>query len=161
MTRIIVLTRGKETLVDDADYEQLSFYSWYCLSTKNKEYATTSINGKTTHMHRMIMGLDGPEIDHEDGNGLNNQRTNLREATHQQNLANQKLSIANTTGFKGVIRYRGAYRAQTKYNQRCLFIGHYKTLEDAARAYDRKMIELHGEFAMTNEKLGLLPCTRA
>lgn len=116
---------------------------------------------KTVYMHRLILGLGADEsVDHKDGDGLNNTRANLRPATHQQNLCNQILSAANTSGFKGVIRREQrnmtAWRAQIKFRGQNIFIGNYPTPEDAARAYDRKALELFGSFAKTNEQLGLL-----
>jgi|SRR6478735_6686892 len=153
----ITLTAGKVALIDECDLPVVQQYSWYYLWTRNKEYAATKLNGKTTYMHRLI--LEGDEIDHIDGNGLNNQRSNLRSATHQQNLANQKLSAASTTGFKGVTkdkRLKAKWMAQTKYNGQRVYIGKFNSPEEAACAYDEKMVELHGEFAKTNKALGLL-----
>lgn len=104
------------------------------------------------YLHRLIMGEpEGLEVDHRNGDGLDNRRQNLRVATHAQNLANQRLSAANTSGFKGVsfdrTRPNKPWAAYIKHGGRKLFLGRHETREAAAAAYDAKARELFGEFA--------------
>lgn len=158
--------------VDEADLHLVSSYVWYAYKIGRNWYAMTEVvnNGKSRrlYMHRLITGASGKlEVDHINGDGMDNTRANLRIVSHQQNLVNQRLSSASTTGFKGVTLDRRtakdgspltpAWMAQTKYNGRRIYLGKFSTPEAAARAYDRKMIELHGEFAKTNASLGLIP----
>lgn len=159
MTKEISLTQGKVALVDDADYDWLSQWKWCTLRTgptRRKYYAARSEykpRRRTVFMHvEIVKPSEGMEIDHQDGDGLNNQRHNLREATRAQNSKNRKMSRNSTTGFAGVTYYpKGKkYRAQINCNGRHYYIGSYSTPEKAARAYDLKARELFGEFARLN-----------
>jgi hypothetical protein len=96
------------------------------------------------------------DVDHRNGDGLDNQRANLRICTHSQNMYNAKKRSTNTTGFKGVYRSRTKhivrFRAQIQIHRKQIYLGSYSSLEDAARAYDNKAREIYGEFANTNFK---------
>jgi hypothetical protein len=104
-------------------------------------------------MHNVIMSfLEGYEIDHKDGDGLNNQRYNLRVTTHTQNMKNQRLRSNNTSGYKGVTWHKGAgkWYAQIQVDGKRTYLGLFTILEDAARAYDTAALEHYGEFARLN-----------
>ena len=114
-------------------------------------------------MHRLILGCGpGEEVDHRNGNGLDNRRGNLRPATHALNQANVR-RVRAKSGFKGVSRWvrpsPRPWRAHITVKGRMKFLGAFATPEEAARAYDAAARELFGEFACTNEDLGLLPPT--
>ena len=82
---------GLMAMVDDDDYEMLAAFPWYALRVKGSRtiYARTVIDGKTVYMHNMVLPPQGGlEADHEDRNGLNNQRYNLRRVTHSINIQN-------------------------------------------------------------------------
>lgn len=156
MTKLIPLSqsgknRGKFfAIVDDEDYERVNSFRWAIKDIK-KQYAVRWDNGKMIHMHRFIlMAEDDIHIDHIDCCGLNNTRENLRKATPHQNLCNMRISKINTTGFKGVAKHRNNFSARIRSEYQEIYIGTFTTPEAAARAYDRKAIELHGEFARTN-----------
>jgi hypothetical protein len=156
--REIQLTRGFVTLVDDSDYERVvAVGPWY---------PRVRINRYTVYAIGWFMGPDGrrigqllhtfltgyPRTDHRDGNGLNNQRANLRPATQTQNQGNALRPAHNTSGYKGVTWRpdRRCWRAQIKVNDRMRRLGHYGAAEDAARAYDEAAREIFGEFACVN-----------
>ena len=86
-------------------------------------------------------------VDHEDHNGLNNRISNLREATASQNQHNRGAQRNNKLGVKGVHVQRGAYVAQIYLYNKHIYLGRYKTIEAASRAYQEAAIKLHGEFA--------------
>lgn len=141
----IPLSQGKFALVDDEDFEFLNQWKWSAHKDYNTFYATRNErqeNGKykMISMHRQILGLINPKdlVDHEDGNGLNNSRANLRKCTHTQNSRNRTLPKSNTSGFKGVSFYKktGKYIACIEANGKGFNLGYYKTKEDAAFAYD-------------------------
>jgi len=165
--REIPLTQGKFAKVDDADYESLNQYKWCVTKDGNTHYAVRGIwmpNSKQTipiRMHRVI--LKAPkniEVDHRNGNGLDNRRSNLRLCTSGQNTMHQKLNGNNTTGFKGVTLDRRAIRklywARIQVNNKRISLGCYSTPEAAARVYDAAALKYHRDFALTNEMLGFM-----
>ena len=91
-------------------------------------------------------------VDHIDGNGLNNQRSNLRQCSHQQNLHNQDIRIDTSTGYKGVHfnKESGKYRAQIAVNHKRHFLGSFADPAEAALAYDNAARKHHGEFCRVN-----------
>jgi hypothetical protein len=86
-------------------------------------------------------------IDHINGDPSDNRIANLREATASQNLANQRLSAANTSGFKGVKRNRAKWAAKIVVNQKHIHVGNYDTPEEANEAYRAAARRYFGEFA--------------
>ncbi len=147
---IAVASNGRQFFVDDTDADLLRF-AWKC---QRNRYVTRTIyaNGEYKHetMHRVIMErvagrplLNSECIDHIDGDGFNNRRSNLRIASQSQNMANSRLSKANRSGFKGVYRYGHKWRA-------CLSgknLGSFLTPEEAHAAYCAAALEKYGEFA--------------
>lgn len=159
----IKLTQGQFALVDDEDYDFINSFKWYAHKAKRKYrdvyYAwrnSTNEKGRTTvQMHSIIIGEvpTGMDIDHVDGNGLNNQRINLRFATRSQNGGNQ-LSWGKTSKFKGVCFHKRdkIYVAQIRKDNKHMHIGYFENEIDAAKAYDKRALELNGEFARINFK---------
>jgi len=146
----IKLTKGKVALVDDEDFEFLSNHSWYFAE---QGYACSRINYKLVYMHRYIMNAkDNEEIDHRDGNGLNNQRSNLRKCNSTQNKANQRKKPIYTSKLKGVYwdKSRNKWNVIVTKNRKRYWLGRYDDEEEAGRAYDKKAKELFGEFACLN-----------
>ena len=105
--KTIPLTQNKIALVDDEDFERVSKFKWYAGKHDDRWYAKTNQIGTTigtVSMHRFILGIKKFKTDHRDGNGLNNQKKNLRVCNDSQNQANRKISSNNLSGFKGVYR---------------------------------------------------------
>jgi len=158
----IPLTQGKVALVDADDAPLVLRYK--CQAAFNKKaggwYAQRSftdplISGGqvTVFLHRFILKPPkGVRLDHENGNGLDCRRTNLRLATAAQNCQNRRAS--NKHGFKGVTRdarqKTRQWRATLGGDKQRVTLGSFDTAEDAARAYDTKAKELYGEFAWLN-----------
>lgn len=147
----IPLTQGKYALVDDSDFEWLNQYKWYAYKSANTYYARRNEkkeNGKqvTIIMHVALLGKkDGHEIDHENGNGLDNQRNNLRHVTHRQNQ--QNLHIKTASKYPGVSWFRPLqrWRARIKILGRTKYLGYYTNELDAFSAYKTAVRELVGE----------------
>lgn len=154
----IPLTRGQVAIVDDEDFFRLSQFSWYARKSRLTYYAnrTIKVNGRnrTIQMHREVLGLTDSKIysDHIDGNGLNNQKSNLRPATCAQNLSNRGRPSRGNLPYKGIgfdNRY-GNWYGVICCNYKKKRLGTYATPEEAARAYDKAARELFGEFARLN-----------
>lgn len=155
--KTINLTKGYVALVDDDDFERLSQYKWMAHEKKTNTYArrNKSVNGKvkTIIMHRFIMGApDDMQIDHIDGNGLNNQKSNLRICTIDENLRNKGKIEGTLYKYKGLswCKTKNRYKASINFNGKKISLGRFKTQEEAALAYNKAAIELHGEFARLN-----------
>lgn len=155
----IVLSNGMKTLVDDDDYEILSQHRWHAHVHKNKRgtivYAESRRMVKRVvvrqSMHRLIVGaVSGELVDHRDGDGLNNQRANLRKCTRAENGRNAAKTGGRlgTSKFKGVDLHVGTGRWRARVGS--LYIGLFESEEDAARAYDSAAKELFGDFARAN-----------
>lgn len=162
----IPLTQGQFALVDDEDFERINAHKWYAYWNKlgRTFYARrNSPDGKgkqrTVLMHRVV--LDSPEcfdVDHINHDTLDNRRSNLRNCTAQQNLANEKMLSVNTSGYKGVSWHKriGKWMARLRFKGEDIHIGYFTNAREAAIAYDISALKHFGEFALTNHKLGLL-----
>ena len=153
----IKLTRGQVTLVDDEDFEYLNQFNFHAKPGQNTYYAICKIkaNGKylNKRLHRLIMNPpDNMEVDHIDRDGLNNQKSNLRICTHQQNQMNCLKQKNTTSKYKGVHFNGKNYHSYIKINQKRIHIGYYDREIDAAKAYDKKAKELYKEYSNINIK---------
>lgn len=146
--------RGLYALVDDCDYPELSKYRWRAIKMKRTFYPFKSENGKQISMHRHLLGLKKRSdfCDHIDGNGLNNQRSNLRVCTVQENNQNKQGYKNNKEGFKGVkSASKKKYMARITHFGKIFYLGTFDCPKKAALAYNEKAKELHGEFARLNQ----------
>lgn len=148
--RLIQLTQGKFAKVDDADYELVSQHNWHYNS---HGYAYRYAGGgrknrKRQAMHQLLGGYK--LVDHENGDGLDNRRSNLRPANKSLNAANSKIRSDNTSGYKGVYKSAWGYYAQVQKDEKVHHLGTFKTIKEAARAYNQKAKELFGEYARLN-----------
>jgi len=149
-------------MVDDEDYELLNQWVWSVRTSINNIYAYRNdySSGKAVCilMHRFILGVKQTKIqvDHKDHNGLNNQKANLRKCTNSENSRNSRKTKGARSKYIGVHYHKSKYkeyiRGQIMFNRKHIHLGFFKTEEDAALAYDKKAIELFGEFANLNFK---------
>lgn len=153
----IPLSRGLVAIVDAIDAPSLlAMGNWHAISSGHTFYAVThrprSQGRGTLGMHRVILGVgEGVEVDHRDGQGLNNTRLNLRACSHAENARNRGVDRRSRTGFKGVSPFRDGFRATIGIGGgRTQHLGVFETAEDAAVAYDLAALDIHGEFARTN-----------
>lgn len=150
--KAIPLTQGQVAIVDDGDYERVAEYKWYAKKHGKTYYAVRKarVNGKwkRLYMHQAILGQTSL-FDHRNLNGLDNQRHNLRPASHRQNSWNRRSS--NRNGFKGVFRQRsGNWTARIMHYGTQANLGTFGTLSEAAHAYDLAAKRLFGDFAQLN-----------
>ena len=151
--RTIQLTRSFVALVDDADYNRVSTHKWSATKTKTNVYGIRKVRtaeGRTTSLmlHRFIMGVIDPslDVDHEDHDGLNCQRYNLRVATRTQNNGNRR-KTRGSSQYKGV-----SWDAKRKLWRAWLnkHLGRFTDEVQAALAYDAAARAAFGEFALCN-----------
>ena len=140
-------------MVDDEDYEFLQQFKWQVDRYKSvKTHANPRL--KDILIHRVIMKPEkGVEIDHIDGNRLNNQKSNLRFATSSQNKINRGPRKDNKSGFKGVSwhRQRNLWTARVMIDGKYKHLGLFKTPEEAAEAYNAEATTYYGEYAWQNK----------
>jgi hypothetical protein len=155
-TARVPLSGGHVAIIDATDAERVAQYTWSALVSKGKVYARRTIrtNGKqrTVLLHRWLMSA--PEcvhIDHEDGDGLNCRRANLRFATQAQNNLNTKLRTDNACGFKGVRKHSLSpkFQASIAIGGKRHHLGMFDTAELAHAAYCSASAELHKDFGRT------------
>ena len=156
----ISLTQGKVALVDDADYEWLNQWKWYASSIQSsyscRFYAKRRVRkGVLEYMHRLILELqrnDNREVDHIDGNGLNNQRSNLRVCTHKQNRQSSRKRKIGASRYKGVCwnRRRHKWCSYIYVNEKLIHLGYFDSETDAALAYNHAALNHFGKFALLN-----------
>lgn len=143
---------GRATLIDCGDLDVVRRYvNWFAYRPKGVWYvaAKEARTRGTVIMHRLIMGdPTGTDVDHINGDGLDNRRSNLRACTHQQNTWNAR--PRGGRAFKGTVFGSGRWRAGISPNGRRIYLGGYDTQEDAAAAYNVAAARLYGEFAWLN-----------
>jgi hypothetical protein len=137
--------------VDSKDFDFLSKFSWF-YQTKGYVACSMTVNGKKKRilMHTLLMNTPkGFEVDHINGDGLDNRRRNLRIVTHAQNMKNHKVAKNSTTGHTGI-----CYDKRTKSFMTFIcnagtqiYLGRHKKISDAVRVRKNKELEIFGEFA--------------
>ncbi len=159
---IICRTDGAAILVDDDDYPLLSRFPWY--RGGKAGHPMTFIYGKndtsqTVYMHQLIMG-GAVNTDHEDQNVLNMQKVNLRPATYQQNGWNK--AKPNFKNKKATSRFKGVSYAPLHGKDRWMVVisrgkgkgvervGYFYDEVEAAKAYNKRVVEMRGKYAWVN-----------
>lgn len=152
--KTIPVAKGFTAIVDDRDFKLVKDLAWHVLRCGDRRYAvhTTSSPKKSILMHRLILGFPSLDIDHQDHNGLNNRRKNLRIATRSNNLANGLKHKDGKAKFKGITwdQQSKKWYAQIVHHYHHYNLGRYETQEDAARAYDAAARKMFGRFARLN-----------
>ena len=159
------LRRGVKFLIDVEDYSPIKKLSFRGHFQNGVWYVTVAVptigeDGFKYHqpvlLSRLLKGLDfgDPlEVDHINGNPLDNRKLNLRVCTHEENMQNRRMSASNTSGFKGVTqvgpsRWAVNIRACGKH----YYLGMYNSPERAHGVYCEAAVWLHGEFANFGEE---------
>lgn len=160
----IPITQGRFAIVDDEDFERIAAHSW-AINPQGTGYAVRKGSKRrgeprTVHMHREVLGLTGGEIvDHINGNGLDNRKSNLRVADTQKNAFNRgKPNIPCTSRFKGVISRKGSpsWHARIKFRDKCVELGAFRDEADAAAAYNLGARAFFGVYRRENQGVGEL-----
>jgi hypothetical protein len=153
------------TIVDVDDYDELVKYTWSIIKpskTSDNTYAQTIIRKDNRYhhiyMHRLVMQLNGFDIsnrtiDHADGNQLNNSKSNLRFCSVSENNRNKhKSKTRNSSMYKGVYFHKatGKFQSRIKFDRKDVYLGEFYSEVEAAIMYNKKALELYGEFACLN-----------
>ncbi|MGB8422197.1 HNH endonuclease [Paraburkholderia sp.] len=152
--KLINLSKGFVAMVDDYDFEDLSQFPWHVTAQGYAARTTPRPNQTQEKMHRRIMSLkqgDPLQVDHINGDRLDNRRSNLRICSGTQNMQNQRIHCDNKSGYKGV-RWcpwsKKKWMASIQANRgHQIYLGYYDTAEEAHEVYCLAADMLHGEFA--------------
>lgn len=156
--RWLPLTRGHFALIDEDDFADTSQMNWCLHVVRGLKYAVTTlflkdkvVTGKTSLLLHRYLLQTGPneEVDHRDGDGLNNRRENLRIATSSENKMNAGKKRSSRSKFKGVSWYSGARKWVARIvdsKRRRIHLGSFDSEKDAALAYSEAAKRLHGEW---------------
>lgn len=160
MRELKIMNCNLPTLLDDEDYEKYKHIRWTCQHKKDgRKYVTHTVGGTTNtlRIHRLIMDAKPKEqVDHIDGNPLNNQRINLRLATNAQNCMNRK-KFQN--GRKMTSVYKGVYwdastciwRSGIRFNGKLINLGRWEDEREAAAIYNHHCKKIFGDFSLPNQ----------
>lgn len=159
MTREIPLTQGKVALVDDEDYVRVALKKWHARLNRRTWYARRALAKGTEGLHAFILGLPpspGLQVDHINGDGLDNRRANLRWVTPAQNQMNRRAAHGSSQ-YRGVYwrANRGRWVATLRMDGKGVYLGSFVDETEAARAWDKAAAEAYGEYAALNFPLAL------
>lgn len=163
---VIPLTQGVIALVDEDIAQAIGYRHWHAFSHRNERwYAVTNTEThpkRLLRMHRVILDpADELEVDHRYhfpfvAKVVDNRRSNLRLCTGVLNSQNRRKQSNRSNPFKGVFQVGHRWRAKITIHKRDVHLGYFPTAIKAAEAYDAAARDLHGEYAVTNESLGLM-----
>jgi len=148
----VPLTKGLEAIIDAADVPLVDSWNWHAQTLRTGHaYANRSVatdrGSRAIAMHRVIMNADGREVDHINGDGLDNRRANLRLCSHGENMRNRVLDRRNTLGLRGVWSSNGKFRACIQFNGRTIHLGTFTSKKEASAAYVGAAKALFAEFS--------------
>lgn len=157
-TALVPLSRGLYAIIDALDVALVSAHTWHAITpSRTRWYAATnrpSPERGQIYMHRLLMAApSGIEVDHVNGDGLDNRRANLRLATRQENAANARMMRNNTSGYCGVSWAKGSrkWAAYIRVHCRKVHLGLFETPIQAAAAYNEAARRYRGDFARLND----------
>ena len=144
---------GDAFLFDKIDLPLIKRHTWYL---GKRGYPATHYRGRTVVFHRLLFPEADGEVDHINGDKMDNRRSNLRICTHQQNAFNQKRRCTNTSGFIGVSPVRDApfYEAYIHLHGKKHHLGTFSDPKQAARTRDAVARLVFGEYARLNYPRG-------
>lgn len=175
MDKLLKLTRGYSTLVDEEEWEELVKYKWRSNTCGDKTYAVRERKrdewpegvkvSETVYLHRFLLNIhlfNGRSLvgDHINGDSLDNRIDNLRICSSQENGQNKKGRRGGSSRYKGVVKMKDRgekWQAYIRTGGRKKHIGTFDSELDAAKAYDVFAVRHFGEYAMLNFKQGGVP----
>ena len=149
----IPLTQGRFTIIDDEDFEEVNKYKWYVSNEYVARMLLPANRRVQISLHRILMNPPpNLQVDHINGDTLDNRRKNLRVVTLRENVINQKLHKNNTSGYKGVSWDKKLEKWETSINPngKKIRVGFFNSLLEAVEAYNKSAIKYFGEYARLN-----------
>jgi hypothetical protein len=147
--KLIIVMRDGVAFADYEDYDKIKGVTWYVRKLHKVNYAWYGGSDSKSRgvMHRIV--VDYNIVDHKNGDGLDNRKSNLRPCTQSTNGMNRGVPANNSTGYKGVsyVKRTGKYHAYINSKRKRKFLGYYDTAEKAYEAYLAAVKDTHGEFA--------------
>jgi hypothetical protein len=142
----LFLIAGGTTLDDSELFDYLVRWNWSVCEKNGAVYALGP-----DFLHRIVLGTGRRvQVDHRNGDGLDNRRSNLRPCNHRQNQWNSSGKRRGKSRYKGVVLTKWGWHAQIRCGDKRPYLGVFATEEEAARVYDAAARRLHGEFAKLN-----------
>jgi hypothetical protein len=159
MSTKIPLTQGKFATIDDEDFARVGGFKWYALNRSGKFHVMVSVSRKNYYIHRMIMDAPpGMVVDHINGDGLDNRKSNLRICHHNENIRNRtSLNANNASGAHGVYwdKSRKRWCAEIKINYKRIYLGRFCLLCDAVEARHDAELDYYGDFCSSIDMVKL------
>jgi hypothetical protein len=146
--KVIPLTQGKVALISNQDSWLVRQFKWCAMWNGYNWYAVANMGRQKCYMHRLLAGFPPFLLDHKNGNGLDNRRTNLRPASTSENGANHKRQKLNTSGCSGVYKNKrdSKWYARIKVMYRYVWLGSFDKFRDAVKARQKAEKTYFGEF---------------
>ena len=150
---------NKEVIIDDEDYDRVSSFKWSLLKQKGNKFRVVrqiqiKYKRQELKLHRYILDVKDKniQVDHINGNPLDNRKCNLRLCSNKENSRNRKTN--NKTGYKGVYKFnrnlKKPYIACITFNYKQINLGYFETPKEAAIAYNKAAIKYFKDFALLN-----------
>jgi len=156
-----IIVKDKVILVDNEDYSLISRHKIGVVKNGNCYYGAIAINRKNILLHSLIFGptTRNTMIDHINGNGLDNRKSNLREVTNSVNQQNRNWGVRSKSGFRGVTSVcskKFPWSASIKKDKKTIYLGSFWTKEEAAIAYDKGALKYFGTGCYLNFPKGVV-----
>jgi hypothetical protein len=148
----ITMTNGVRTIVDDDMHEMYGKYNW-TQHTKGFACRSMKMEGKwkTVFLHRLVMNVpQGKEVDHINGDRLDNKKSNLRICSREDNAKNRMKRYDSQQPFKGIRLRKGRWEVNLQCDKKAYYLGRYNTAIEAAKVYDKYAKKYFGQFARFN-----------